>query len=225
MGRTYKSPLIEQEPPRRPIQKPSCVGADVSIGVQTSMATQHDHAAAGIARIKPHLRRAPFRRLPVVQHMFCRCCFHAVSVVTVLRYAGKMRVVYTTPRLENAERVAHLLEDEGVQVRLLYGPRFKRNSWRGADYRQAQNPGNWPRVMVLNNGDMPRARTVLRTAGLMPPPAYEQTEGDEGVETPLVFNQAARAKPKTANTPSKIRLALLALVLLIAGIQTVRLLF
>lgn len=142
-----------------------------------------------------------------------------------LRYPDGMRVVYSTPRLENAERVAQLLENEGIQVRLLFGPHYKRNSWRGANYRQQQNPGDWPRVLVLNNGDMPQARAALRAVGLMAPPAFKQDAGNDATNEPLVFSSTKEHAPDPGAGARRLRLALIAAVFLIAVIQAARFLF
>ena len=133
-----------------------------------------------------------------------------------------MRVIYSTPRLENAERVAKLLEEAGVPTRLLFGPHHRRPSWKGANYRQAQDPGNWPRVMVLNNGDLPKARSTLRELGLMAPAAFEREEGPTA-DAELRFRprpEAPSAAPGGGIRP--LRLILMATALIVAGVQMAR---
>jgi hypothetical protein len=128
-----------------------------------------------------------------------------------------MRVIYSTPRLENAERVSTLLEERGVAVRLLFGPHHRRQSWRGADYGQASNPGSWPRVMVLNNGDLPLARAVLRELGLMEPAAFERLQSDPDPDSAPVFRSPA-SMPGPQATPAvarRIRLGLMVLLLVV----------
>ena len=129
-----------------------------------------------------------------------------------------MRVIYSTPRLENAERVSTLLEERGVAVRLLYGPHHRRRSWNGADYGQASNPGDWPRVMVLNNGDLPAAREALRELGLLEPAAFERLQADpDAADAPVFRSPAATARgPQT--TPAvarRVRLVLMAILLVV----------
>lgn len=132
-----------------------------------------------------------------------------------------MRVIYSTPRMENAEKVSRLLEERGVAVRLLYGPHHRRRKWRGADYLQPANPGDWPRVMVLNNGDLPLARETLRELGLMEPAAFERLAADAGPADAPVF-RSQRAAPGLATTPAvarRIRLALMVVVLVLVAVQ------
>lgn len=137
-----------------------------------------------------------------------------------LRYALGVRVIYSTPRLDNAERVASLLEADGVATRLLYGPHFRRNTWRGANYSQPSNPGNWPRVLVLNNGDLPKARAVLRQAGLMAPAGFDRDE-DAPEPAPIIQSrQDDSGRPRIL--ASRIRVALIVILLLVAAIQGTR---
>lgn len=134
-----------------------------------------------------------------------------------------MRVIYSTPRLENAERVAQLLGDAGVPVRVLFGPKHRRPSWKGANYRQAQDPGNWPRVMVLNNGDLPKARTTLRALGLLEPAGFERAASpDDGA---LRFRQESTPASAPARGIRPLRVMLIVVALLVAGIQLARQLF
>jgi hypothetical protein len=132
-----------------------------------------------------------------------------------------MRVIYSTPRLENAERVSKLLEDRGIGVRLLYGPHHRRRNWRGADYRQVGNPGDWPRVMVLNNGDLPLAREALRELGLMAPAAFDRVKADQAPDSAPAF-RTPKAGSGLATAPPiarRVRLALMVVVLILVAVQ------
>lgn len=135
-----------------------------------------------------------------------------------------MQVIYTTPRLENAERVSTLLDEANVANRVLYGPHHKkRPAWRATNYRQATDPGNWPRVMVINNGDLPQARAVLREAGLLAPAAYERSTED-AAPSPLLAGTAATSEPARRSwlTPGRIRTVLVITILVLAILQLAR---
>lgn len=80
-----------------------------------------------------------------------------------------MRQVFTSPRIENVEGVARMLEDAGIEVRITHG-RSYRGAIRGnfsyrADERERQGPQ--PAVWIVRSEDQPRARTMLREAGLL----------------------------------------------------------
>lgn len=78
-----------------------------------------------------------------------------------------MRQVFTSPRLENVERVAALLQEHGVVTRITNGRTFK-GSLRGSfSYRESANKNPPPAVWVVRSEDQPKARELLREAGLL----------------------------------------------------------
>jgi hypothetical protein len=131
-----------------------------------------------------------------------------------------MRVIYSTPRLDNAQRVADLLATSGVATRLLYGPHFRRKSWRATDYRKLGNPGDWPRVLVLANEDLPKARSLLRQAGLLAPAAFEHPGQGAAVTVPAL--SAASPGTGSSRLPGRLRIALLTVLMAVMVIQTLR---
>src|SRR3546814_20178437 len=76
-----------------------------------------------------------------------------------------MRNVFTSARLENVERVAKLLEDDGIEVRITNGRSYKGGIRGNFSYRGDGN--KLPEVWVVRSADQPRARAMLREAGLL----------------------------------------------------------
>lgn len=76
-----------------------------------------------------------------------------------------MRKVFTSARLENVERVAKLLEDDGIEVRITNGRSYKGSIRGNFSYRGEGT--KMPEVWVIRSADQPRARAMLREAGLM----------------------------------------------------------
>ncbi len=77
-----------------------------------------------------------------------------------------MRQVFTSQRIENVEGVARLLQEAGIDVRI-NNPRSYRGAIRGNfSYRDQVKRGAQPEVWVLRSEDYPRARQLLREAGL-----------------------------------------------------------
>lgn len=77
-----------------------------------------------------------------------------------------MRQVFSSARLENVERVAQLLRDAGIEVRITDGRSYKGGRRGTISYRDqgdAQRPGVW----VVKSDDGVRAREILREAGLL----------------------------------------------------------
>lgn len=78
-----------------------------------------------------------------------------------------MRQVFSSPRLENVERVAELLREQGIEVRVTNG-RSYRGARRGTfSYRESANEDPPAAVWVVKSEDQPQARDILREAGLL----------------------------------------------------------
>ena len=78
-----------------------------------------------------------------------------------------MRQVFTSARLPNVEGVAKMLEDAGIEVRIT-GGRSYQSAWSGRrTYRDPEDGGSHPAVWVLKSEDQPRARQMLRDAGML----------------------------------------------------------
>jgi len=78
-----------------------------------------------------------------------------------------MRQVFSSPRLENVERVAALLNEHGIQTRVTNG-RSYRGSRRGSfSYRESPEGDVRPAVWVVTSDDQPKAREILREMGLL----------------------------------------------------------
>jgi hypothetical protein len=78
-----------------------------------------------------------------------------------------MRQVFTSPRLENVERVAALLQEHGVVTRITNGRTFKGSLRGNFSYRETANKTPPPAVWVVRSEDQPKARELLRDAGLL----------------------------------------------------------
>jgi hypothetical protein len=77
-----------------------------------------------------------------------------------------MRQVFASARLENVEGIAKFLEEHDIEVRITQGRSYK-GGWGGRrTYRDADG-GPIPAVWVVRSEDQPRARQLLREAGLL----------------------------------------------------------
>jgi hypothetical protein len=78
-----------------------------------------------------------------------------------------MRQVFSSPRLENVEGVARLLREAGIEVRISNG-RSYRSGWSGRrSYREDAGGGPQASVWVIKSEEQPKARALLREAGLL----------------------------------------------------------
>ncbi|MDN5782608.1 MAG: hypothetical protein L0H23_11420, partial [Luteimonas sp.] len=71
----------------------------------------------------------------------------------------------TSARLENVEQGAKLLEDAGIEVRITNGRSYKGGIRGNFTYRHED--GQKPAVWIVRSADQPKARAMLREAGLM----------------------------------------------------------
>ncbi len=76
-----------------------------------------------------------------------------------------MRQVFSSPRLENVEAVARLLEDAGIEVRITDGRSYRGNRRGNFSYGDTSAPRG--AVWVVQSNDQLRAREILREAGLI----------------------------------------------------------
>lgn len=78
-----------------------------------------------------------------------------------------MRQVFSSARIENAEAVAAMLEAEGIEARVEHGRSFRSAIRGNFSYRSGADSGPRPTVWVIRSADQPRARQLLREAGLL----------------------------------------------------------
>lgn len=78
-----------------------------------------------------------------------------------------MRRFFTSPRLENVERVEQMFEEAGIRTRVTDRATWNRATKRDFSYTDRRATTKWPAVWVLQADDYPRARQMLRDLGLM----------------------------------------------------------
>ena len=78
-----------------------------------------------------------------------------------------MRQVFSSARIENVQAVAKLLADEGIEVRVEDGQRYRRSIRGGFSYREGGGTAPRASVWVVRSDDQTRARQLLHAAGLL----------------------------------------------------------
>jgi hypothetical protein len=78
-----------------------------------------------------------------------------------------MRQVFSSPRLENVERVAELLREQDIEVRITNGRSYRGGRRGNFSYRESANDSQQPAVWVVKSEDQPKARELLRGIGLL----------------------------------------------------------
>lgn len=115
-----------------------------------------------------------------------------------------MRQVFSSARLENVEAVAKLLADDGIEVRIENGRTFRSAIRGNFSYRDGGGGGAKPAVWVVRSDDQPRARQLLRDAGLL-----DAAPSSKNSFLPATGHAAGAAAPRKRN---RMRFGLLVLV-------------
>ena len=118
-----------------------------------------------------------------------------------------MRQIYTSPRVENVDRVVALLGEAGIATSVT-----NRRAWAGQDFRRhsysaRQDSADWPQVWVVNAEDQPRARAMLREAGVEPATRH--------AEELARSRQSAAAPDRRRSLAIYLRLALLGIIVIL----------
>lgn len=122
-----------------------------------------------------------------------------------------MRQIFTSPRLENVERVAKLLEEAGIDTKITEGRSYKNYSRREFSYNEKKDdPTSHPAVWVLKSDDYKQARELLHEIGLL-----------ETTQVPSYLPETLQARGTTHLNPQqrlmRIRLVLLLTIGALAG--------
>ena len=125
-----------------------------------------------------------------------------------------MRQVFTSPRLENVEAVAGLLRAEGIEVRITHDRSYRGQRRSHFSYREDEDaPSPKPAVWIVNADEQPRARQLLREAGLL-----DSSRDGASSYLPLSALKGVTSDPNAkARRKAWIRLGLLGLVLAVIG--------
>jgi len=114
--------------------------------------------------------------------------------------------------VENVERVVAMLAEAGIETSVT-----NRRSWGGSSYQRAsysakQNPESWPQVWIVKAEDQPRARQLMREAGIEPAVRHAQELA--------LSRRGADAKPGYSRWAPYIRLCLIATIVLIVLLRS-----
>lgn len=127
-----------------------------------------------------------------------------------------MRQVFTSLRIETVEGVAKLLEEAGIEVYLANGRSYHSKRGGQFSYAEPMKLKQQPSVWVKRAEDQPRARELLRAAGLLATTRPSQPE-------PLVFaGSSAIDEPNKRPLAWRIRIALLIAIAIAALVTLTR---
>lgn len=79
-----------------------------------------------------------------------------------------MREIYTSPRIENVQRVVALMAEHGIQTSVSNRRAYQGADWKRFSYTQPAERDSWPQVSIVRAEDLTLARRLLREAGIEP---------------------------------------------------------
>lgn len=128
-----------------------------------------------------------------------------------------MRRIFRSHRLETVEGVERLLNDNGIQTwmdnsRSYWGNRRSRPSFSNPNEQESS-------LWIVHADDITRARQLLAEAGLL---AAQRSESESA---PLRQAETLTIETKRVRKVSRVRTALILVVLVLAGYHAARLLF
>ena len=80
-----------------------------------------------------------------------------------------MRLLYTSPRQENIDRVVAFMAENGVETTVTNRSNWNRPSYQRFSYQQrTENRDSWPQVWIIRADDYTRGRELLKQLGIEP---------------------------------------------------------
>ena len=126
-----------------------------------------------------------------------------------------MRQVFTSPRLENVERVAQLLEEAGIETRITHGRSYKGNRRGTFSYRDHARTAPTPAVWIVKSEDQVRGREILREAGLLD---STRTPGDSFLPQSMHRRAEERRRDAGERRALRLKLGLLAVIAIVIAL-------
>ncbi len=126
-----------------------------------------------------------------------------------------MRQVFTSLRIETVEGVAKLLQDADIEVHIANGRSYHSKRGSQFSYAEPMQLKQQPSLWVKRAEDQPRAREILRGAGLL-------ASTRQGQPAALLFTTETPGIGKRRSLAWKIRVALLVAIAIAALVTVVR---
>ncbi|MDE2271224.1 MAG: hypothetical protein KGJ94_04470 [Xanthomonadaceae bacterium] len=85
-----------------------------------------------------------------------------------------MRRIYTSPRIENIERLVAVMAEHGIATKVTNRRVYDSKSYSRFSYARPGQSDDWPAVWVKHASDHTRARQLMRDIGIEPVTRYAE---------------------------------------------------
>jgi hypothetical protein len=103
-----------------------------------------------------------------------------------------MRQIYTSPRMENIQRVVALMAEQGIETTINNRRAYQGADWKKFSYTARGDRDSWPQISVVRSEDQTRARQILREAGIEPATRFaEELAAARGVGDTTTHRRAS----------------------------------
>lgn len=126
-----------------------------------------------------------------------------------------MRHIYSSPRIENVERLVAVMAEHGIATRVTNRRAYDSKSYKQFSYARPGASDSWPAVWVTHAGDHTRARKLMRDIGIEPVTRY--------AEDLAAFRFRKTGGRGPAQTAARIRTAMLVAVCIAVAIYGAKL--
>jgi hypothetical protein len=126
-----------------------------------------------------------------------------------------MRRIYTSPRIENVERLVAVMAEHGIATKVTNRRAYDSKSYSRFSYARPGHSDNWPAVWVKHAGDHTRARQLMREIGIEPVTRY--------AEELAAYRWQKNGGRSPARTAARVRTLLLVAVAIAVAIYGARL--
>jgi len=85
-----------------------------------------------------------------------------------------MRRIYSSPRIENVERLVAVMAEHGIATKVTNRRAYDSKSYKQFSYARPGHSDDWPAVWVKHASDHTRARQLMREIGIEPVTRYAE---------------------------------------------------
>lgn len=85
-----------------------------------------------------------------------------------------MRRIYSSPRIENVERLVAVMAEHGIATKVTNRRAYDSRSYKQFSYARPGHSDDWPAVWVKHASDHTRARQLMREIGIEPVTRYAE---------------------------------------------------